>query len=518
MKKFLVLIFGFVVLLSANNFDKYFNYAQNYYWLTIDENIGSSVYLKTLKYIKLAQKENEKLKKNSTQYNINKIKLEKLKRELNGFYKIHEYTMNGFFPLLKFISTSFYFLPNKSRKYSLQKDSDLIAVEEASENLVSRTSKLNQYHIFFNSNNIKWNEIAFEKFNSDGSFYTHLIQEIDDVLNFNNNLIDNFYQNNINSDIINSLLNYIDKNIVFLVRLEKTPLENGDSYFTAYADAYNKNGVVKAKSSITFGYSIDMRWSWPWMIGLHILLFGLVLIVAYFYIKVYGTKKSDTFLIAIIAFLTGRILPWIIVPTIETFMPHGSLYILYTLWWIALVGIAIMIFPIYGMDLVYSKLSEYITLPNRAGKGGVIGFSSGAGIVGYLFVGYIFNFGTIIPFNTLFITFTLFSIATLISSYVVGLVLDPLYKISELNLLYFVVLNTILFITFLHGNFIWIDIISIIVIIASLIILFINKQKITTNIEVEEVKITNEKNTNVDIAKEIENPSFYKFNFYKGKK
>jgi len=508
---FLLLIVG----LYANNFNKYFNMAQNYYWLTVDENIGSRVYIKTLKYINLAKLANEKLKAtNLSQYKINKEKISLLENELQKFYSLNQYTMNGFFPLLKFISTSFYFLPKKSRKYTLQKPSDIIAAEEASEALVKRMSKLNQYHVFFNSSNMTWNEIAFNKFNSNGSFYVHLFQEVDDALGFNKKLIDKFYTNDIDKTIINALLSYINKNTLYIVRLEKMPLEKGDSYFSAYGDVYNKKGLIKDKSAVMFGYAIDMRWSWSWMIAIHILLFVLVIVSAYFYVKIYGLKMTDTLVIAVIGFLTGRILPWIIIPTIETFMPNGELYILYTIWWIALAGVAIMIVPIYGINLVYSKLSQYVKLSNLAGKGGIIGLSVGAGIVGYLSVGYIFNFGLIIPFINFWGTFILFSIAVLVSTYVIGLVLDPMYKISEVNIVYFVILNTTLFIVFLHGNFALINIASLFVTIASLIILFINKHKLKKQVKTVEIE-TSKKNVNIEDA--IENPPFYKFNFYKGK-
>jgi len=502
----------------GNDFGKYLNYAQNYYWLTTSENIGSRVYLKTLKYIKLAKLENEKLKNsNVIQYKINKERISVLEKELNSFYDNNKYTMKGFFPLLKFISTSFYFLPKKSRKYTLQKSADDIAVEEASESLISKISKKSQYNVFFNSPILLWNVIAFDKFNSNGFFNVHLIQENDYILQFNKTLINEFYANNINENIIKKFLNYADKSSIYIVRLEKTHLEKGDSYFTAYGDAYNKNGLAKDKSVMTFGYAIDMRWSWPYMIAIHIILLAIVFIVAYFYIKVYGTKKEDAFIIAVIAFLAGRILPWIVIPTFEKIMPNSSLNILYTIWWIALIGIAVMIFPIYGMNLVYSKLSQYIRLPSLSGKGGLVGLSAGAGIIGYLFVGYIFNFGNSTLESAFIITFSLLSISLLISSYVVGLVLDPFYKINESNLIYFAVSNTALFMAFLHGNFAWLNIASIIVTIISIVILFVNQSKLKKQTKTQEVKINlNESSATMDEI--IKNPPFYEFKFYKNKK
>jgi len=519
MKK-IFLLFSFFIILSANNFDKYFSFAQNYYWLTVDENIGSRVYMKTLKYIKLAKLENEKLKSvDIAQYNLNKQKIISLENELSTFYNIHIYTMRGFFPLLNFISTSFYFLPKKSRKYTLQKPADIIAAEEASDALTGKISEmvsdLSQYHIFFNSSNMSWNEIAFDKFNSHGAFYVHLLQEVEDAFGFNKDLINKFYTNDIDKNILNHLLTYADQDALCLVRLEKTPLEKGDSYFSAYGELYDKKGLEKYKSSAVSGYAIDMRWSWSWMIVIHTLLFVLVMGATYFYVKAYGLKMLDTFVIAFIGFLTGRVLPWIIIPSIETFMPNEELYILYTIWWIALAGVAVMIVPIYGINLVYSKLSQYVKLPNLAGKGGIIGLSVGAGIIGYLSVGYIFNFGLLVSFASFLATFVLFSIAVLTSTYVIGLVLEPMHKISELNLIYFVLLDTLLFIAFLHGDFMWIDIASVFVIIVSLIILFVNKNKLKKEVKQIDVETPKE---NINIKEAIENPPFYKFNFDKGKK
>jgi len=503
MKKLVLILFS-VVMLFSNNFDKYFSYAQNYYWLTVDEGIKSSVYFKTLKYISKAK---EELKKSPNKSNAEK--LQALEDEVNNFYKMKYYTMDGYFPMLRFISTSFFFFPKKSRQHTLQKPASFIAVENASEALTNNMKILVQNHVFFNSQNSLWNEIAFEKFNSHGKYYAHLTEEAKEVLN--DKELAQFYANNITADIANKLLNYVNKSKIYIVRIEKTPLEENDVYVTAYGDTYIKNGKVDGdKSSITFGYSIDERSKWSVLIGIHLILLFLVVIITYLREKELNSKvTASIFVVTLIGFVVGRILPWVLVPGLESFMPSGDLNVLYTFWWVILIGITIILAPIYGMGYIYEKIQNYIKLPSIASKGGIIGFSISAGVLGYLFVPFIFTYGDVLSNIEIFGYFSLFSVAVLLSGYVSGKILDKNDKTDEYFILVFIITSALLFVSLMHTDFIWLVISSIVTIIASLIVLKLRKIEIK-----QEESLLEEVEVKEDLEDSIKQPNYYKFNYY----
>jgi len=497
MKK-IFFIFLLTVGLFGNNFDKYFSMAQNYYWLSIDEGIKSSVWFKTKKYLALAEKE---LKKEPNKQNLKKLKA--LKDEVNTFYLTKYYTMDGYFPMLKLVSTSFFLFPKKSRQHTLAKPADFIAVENTSESLTGRLKTLVQNHVFFNSSNPYWNEIAFEIFNANGKYYAHLTEEPKEILN--NKELKDFYSNNITPDIIKKLLNYVNKSKVYIVRIEKTPLEKNDVYVTAYGEVYTKNGYNKDKSSITFGYSIDERGKWPVLILVHILLLGLALFLTAYFVK--KTQNRSLYLIVLIGFIVGRVLPWVIVPSIESFMPNGDLNVLYTLWWVILVGIAIILAPIYAMDLIYKKIQNYIKLPSIAGKGGIIGLSISAGVLGYLFVPYIFTYGDVLSVWENILYFGLFSVAILISGYVSGKIFDKSDKTEEYYIIVFVITSAILFISLVHTDLIWLAISSILTIIASFLVIRMKKSEFVKEIKQKFESVE-------DIEKGLNQENYYEFEYY----
>ncbi len=497
MKKILFILL-IVVGLFANNFDKYFSMAQNYYWLSIEEGIKSSVWFKTKKYLTLAKKE---LKKEPNRQNSKKLNA--LKNEVNTFYLTKYYTMDGYFPMLKLVSTSFFLFPKKSRQHTLAKQADFIAVENATESLTGRLKTLVQNHVFFNSPNPYLNEIAFEIFNANGKYYSHLMEEPEEILN--DKELKDFYSNNITPEIVKKLLSYVNKSKVYIVRIEKTPLEKNDVYVTAYGEVYTKNGYNKDKSSVTSGYSIDESGKWPVLILIHILLLGLVLFLTTYFVR--KTQNKSLYIIVLIGFIAGRVLPWIIVPSIESFMPNGDLNVLYTLWWVVLVGIAIILAPIYAMDLIYKKIQNYIKFPSIAGKGGIIGFSISAGVLGYLFVPYIFTYGDILSVWENMLYFGLFSFAVLLSGYVSGKIFDKSDKMEEYYIVVFVITSALLFVSLVHTDLIWLTLSSILTIIASLLVIRMKKSEF-----VKEVK---QKFESVeDIEKGLNQENYYEFKYY----
>jgi len=517
MKKILVILLFVFSFVYANDTNKYFTYAQSYYWLSVDEGVGSSVYFKTLKYLEKAQYENEKFKKDEN-YKINKANINALQREVDAFYETSHLTMDGYFPMLKYVSTSFFFFPEKSRQHTLQKPAKLVSVESATASLVNILDKMRiessfntiPRNIFFNTKDSLLNERAFFKFNSDSDFFTHLIQEATLALDGDKKLLKDYYDNNITPKIIKKISEYIGEKEFILVSIEEEDIEKEDSSITAYATSYNVDTLkeVKSKSSSASGYSIDEQGNWFSIILMHFILLSIVLGGT-----LYFKKKNQLFLsaliIPIIGFSVGRIIPWVIIPTVGSIMPDGELYILYTSWWVALLGITIIFIPIYAMDLIYSKISAYIELPTITGKGGLIGLSVSAGVVAYLFIPYLFIYGNLMNILELFYNYILVSLAILISGYMTGKILDKSDKTNESFMFVSIVIAISLFLSLMHNDMILVNIVSVIMILLSIFILLKTKVKVEEKIEEVEISISS-----TDLKTLIKSPTYNEFDYY----
>jgi hypothetical protein len=159
------------------------------------------------------------------------------------------------------------------------------------------------------------------------------------------------------------------------------------------------------------------------------------------------------------------------------------------------------------MDLIYKKIQNYIKLPSIAGKGGIIGLSISAGVLGYLFVPYIFTYGDVLSVWENLLYFGLFSLAVLFSGYVSGKIFDKSDKTEEYYIIVFVITSALLFVSLVHTDLIWLAVSSILTIIASFLVIRMKKSEF-----VKEVK---QKFESVeDIEKGLNQENYYEFEYY----
>jgi hypothetical protein len=517
LKKKLVIFLLLISFLNANDTEKYFHYAQDYYWLSVDEGVGSSVYFKTIKYLKKAKEENEKFNKD-VNYKSNKANINALSKELNSFYETNHLTMEGFFPMLRYVSTSFFFFPEKSRQHTLQKPAILIATEDGVENLAATLEKMRDQssfnsipgNMFFNTSDPLLNESIFCKFNSDGNFFIHLTEEVTDALSDDKKLLKDFYANNITPEIIQKLSAYSGDKEFILVHTESANLEKEDSSVTAYATSYSVDTLknIPSKSSVASSYAIDEKGNWLSIILIHFILLAIVF-AATLYFKKSNQALLSALIIPIIGFAVGRITPWVIIPTIGSIMPGMELYILYTTWWVAILGVAIIFVPVYAMDFIYNKISTYITLPIITGKGALIGLSVSAGVASYLFIPYVFVYGNLMDILELFANYILVALAILVSGYLTGKILDKSDKTNESFMLVSIIAAISIFLSLMHNDMLIVDIVSVIVIFLCVIVLIKTKTKV--EIEIEEDVI---ETSATDLDSLIKSPTYNEFDYY----
>ena len=151
--------------------------SENYYWLSVDEGINTLMYYKGRQYINNVKKQLEQLPDSEQDfYDRNLLSVQYIEQDMDQLLHFSEIFMNGFFSMLKYISTSFFFFPEKSERHTLMKPPELIAANMASESLLGSimTDDFLQVHTFINVSSLNSSlteSMVFDIFNKENKFY-----------------------------------------------------------------------------------------------------------------------------------------------------------------------------------------------------------------------------------------------------------------------------------------------------------------------------------------------------------
>ncbi len=493
--------------------------AENYLWLTMDEGSFTKVDKKALKYIDIS---NAMLK---NMVNADKplydVKIQSLKDQLYSLRAVEGKSLYGYFPLLKYTVSDFFFMRSDPKIHTLVKNPKYLGVHNAIQASTAILRQLHQRHIFINSvpHDSEAEEIAFNIFNGTDKLFSRLDKEVVTALE-NKKDIQNFRDKNITQTVGDKLCDYVGDDSIYLVTIIRNLTENNEYYYTITTSNYGYKGKNNLMSTDAFGYAIDESPDWPVIIFTHLIL--LMFVVSF---TLYRSKKYtwDAAMLPLLLFVVGRVSPWIVIPALLAIKPGGDAHVLYSAWWVVLLGLAIFILPIIIVKLFYKKVLEYIALPNISGQGNIIGLSVAAGAISFLIIPFIYAYGGIATFNEV-LAFVLFSIAVLVSGYILGKILDDNDKMDEKNLLWFVVTSGFLITTFLHGNSTYLNMASLLTIAMSGLILYLYNQKIKQETE-ESSKLVLEDDLvpdveckdleNVDLKEMVLNPPYQKYDYYK---
>lgn len=493
--------------------------AENYYILMLDEGIGtyaqknSETSIKDARYL---------LKRNTLSLEENKkynMQLNAIENELKDYIAVKYYTLEGYFPLLKYTASSFFFSPEESEVHTLIKSPDYIAIQNATKSLVPLL--IGPGEVLFNSspNNSKLEKLTFSIFNSESALNLHTDKDLVSVLN-NEKLIENFHKNNITKEIVEKLYNAFSGNPIYIVTVTKDLSGKYEYFYSLNASYYDKEGYSQKDSVSSSGYSIDERPNWLTLIFIH--LFFLVLTFIFTY---YNQKKANykTYSMTLIFFMFGRILPLIMVPTIMAFKPDGDTHVIYSIWWIFFEDVSVFVLPLIAIKMFYGRVTTYLPLPDIGGKGELVGFSIASGILTFLIVPYIFGFGHTLDTSKI-IAFVLLSIAILLSGFVMGKILDDNDKMDEKNLIVFAITSACLMATFLHGESLPLIMLSILSIVLASGLIFQHNKKIKKDLKKNSNLIINEEIVNnvdcsnledVNLKEIVLDPPYQKYDYYK---
>ena len=300
-----------------------------------------------------------------------------IEKELQDSIAVKYHTLEGYFPLLKYTASSFFFSPEESEVHTLIKSPDYIAIKNATKSLIASLGGPGE--AVFNSvpKNSKLEKLTFSLFNSESALSSHTNKDIVSVLN-NPNLIESFKENNITKEIAAKLFNAYSGNPLYIVTITKEPSDKREHFYALNASFYDKDGYSEAKSVSASGYAVDERSNWFLLVSTHLFLLLLAFIFTY-----WNQKKNDykLYSMTLLFFLFGRILPIIMVPSIMAFKPDADTHVIYSFWWIFVMGVAVFVLPVIAIKMFYGRVQEYLPLPDIAGKGEIVGVSIASGVI-----------------------------------------------------------------------------------------------------------------------------------------
>ena len=502
-----------------NKIENKIELAESYYMLMLDEGIGTYSQKKSETFIKEAR---VLLKTNDLPKSVNKsyiLQLNTIEKELQDSIAVKYHTLDGYFPLLKYTASSFFFSPEESEVHTLIKSPNYIAIKNATTSLVSSLGGPGE--TVFNSvpNNSKLEKLTFSIFNSESALSSHTDKDVISVLD-DESLIHEFRENNISKEIASKLFNAYSGNPLYVITVTKELSDKREHFYSLNANYYDKDGYSQEKSVSSSGYAIDERSNWVGLISVHLFFLFLAFMFAYV-----NQKKADykIYSMTLLFFLFGRILPLIMVPSIMAFKPDGDTHVIYSVWWIFVMGVAVFVLPVIAIKMFYGRVTEYISLPDIGGKGELVGFSIASGVLAFLTVPYIFGFGNTLDTGKI-IAFILLSIALLLSGFVMGKVLDDNDKMDEKNLVVFAVTSALIMASFLHGESNYLIGLSLLSIVLASGLLYFHHKKIkkelaeNSKLVIDEEIISDVECHNleeINLKKIVLDPPYQKYDYYK---
>jgi hypothetical protein len=525
MKKYIlviILIFGSISIYAEETelkaqIENKIQLAESYYILMLDEGIGTYAQKKSEKFIRDAREMVRKSSLPESKKEAFTMQIDTVEKELKDSISIKYHTLEGYFPLLKYTASSFFFSPEESEVHTLIKSPDYIAIKNATSSLVS--SLKGRGEVVFNSVpiNSQLEKLTFSIFKNKSPLIVHTDKNVVAVLN-DKPLIKQFRENNVTESISSKLFNAYSGKPLYIITITKKPSDKQEYFYSLNVNYYDKNGYSEAKSVSSSGYAIDERSNWFRLILIHIVLLVLAMIFTY-----WNQRKKDIKLYSMtfLFFLFGRVLPIIMVPSIMAFKPDADTHLMYSFWWVMVMGVVIFVLPVIAIKMFYERLKEHLPLPDIAGKGAVVGVSIASGVLGFLSIPYIFSFGNTLDLNKI-IAFLLFSATILVSGYVMGKVLDDNDKMDEKNLILLALTSGLIMMAFLHGISIYLIGVSLLSLVMVMVLLYMHRRKIKrelkekTKLESDNIVFEVECNDlNEDNLPEIvKNPPYQKYDYY----
>ena len=487
---FIFYIFSNIAFSSENiqKFENELNTIESYYWIGLEEKGNYELFLKA--FNKIQNLENE-IKDQDLPKGI-KIKLNGLKEDILQQLDMSSDTLYGVFPLTRFFNNNFLTDANAFGTFELFDDYQVISSNRGVESLIKtlEEKERKQLDVVFTSQPLNYaleNE-ALYLFNQNPQFFVHNQKEVNDAF-VKNNLskaeINNFKSGNYKKNHVEALFESFDTNDLLIVTIEKNKSFMRDAFYVIKGSYYKPDFKKPVKIYRNMGFSRDRSNLLNPIIIINSTLFLFSIFIGIFIYRKktnYNPNKNLQFAsILSLSFIVSRIVPFIILPALNTFItaPDPESLAILSFWYVLLVSLVYLYFPfiiIHSLKIKF-KSSNFFQL--IFSNSGIIAIVISMSIVSWILTSFIIYEGSISELHILIIPSILF----VLNFYVIGKALDK----SKFNVFsYFAIfLVLIFFIGITTLNFQYINLIATFL-FANVLLAFIFRQKQIQNTSIKE--------------------------------
>ena len=474
-------IFTNVVFSSEkiNVYEDELNTIESYYWIGLEEKGNYELFLKALNKIETLEK---KINDKNLFINI-QLKLKGLKEDITQQIDMSSDTLFGVFPLARFFNNNFLTDVNAFGTFELFDDFNVVSSNRGVESLLKtlQEKERKQLDVVFISQplNFALENEALYLFNQNPQFFVHNQKEVNNAFvinNLNETEIANFKSGNVNKNHMNALFNSFDTNDLLIVSIEKNKSFLGDAFYVIEGSYYKPNIENPLKIYRNMGFSRDRSNLLSPIILINFALFFISLFVGIFIYRKktnYNPNKVLEFAsILTLSFVVSRIVPFIILPALNTFIsvPDPEALAILSFWYVLLVSIVYLYFPfiiIHSLKLKF-KSSNFFQL--IFSNSGIIAIVISMSIVSWILTSVIIYKGTTSDLYNLIIPSILF----VLNFYIIGKALDK-SKFKIFNN-FAIILVLMFFISTSSLDFQYINLISTFL-FANVLLAFIFRQK-----------------------------------------
>ncbi len=424
MRRFFLTLFILTFVFLYGDIDKDIRHADTYYWLGIGEHGDMAAFAKALDYLEKAEIDLKNVELPEPEKEYIKQQISTLRSDVLYQQDMAHDTFLGVFPLNRIIGNTIFSDAGAFGTFELIDDPDIIVVCNGVEKLVetlNRSLKYSpQYGVVINSNppnQALENEVRYI-FNLDDRFFVHTYQEIASSLTEDE--LKAFEINEIDSDLVTHLCNLMNNPYLVLVTIRQVDVVDGVYFFILEAEIYWDNeGAPKFKMA-EMSFCRDRRDAFIPLWVTNIILFGLTLLVFLFFNKHKrgGKSMARYWVMPVLAFFWGRLLPWVLNPLLVSFRPEPETLIKLSFWWPIIYGLVLICGTMLTWYLVSKRASKIVKILAPEGWTDLALISVGLGLAAFLGE-------TILIYNTSMIL-AVIEITLIITAigYVLGSILD----------------------------------------------------------------------------------------------
>lgn len=457
------------------------NTIESYYWIGLEDKGNSDLFLNALNKIKQLEKEN-------SEENI-QIKLNGLKEDILQQLDMSSDTLYGVFPLTRFFNNNFFTDANAFGTFELFDDHNVIASNRGVESLLKtlQEKERKQLDVIFSSQPLNYaleNE-ALYLFNQSPQFFVHNQKEVNDAFTKNNLNMDEilkFKSGNLNQSHLKSLFNSFDTNDLLIVDIEKNKSFSGDAFYVIKGSYYKAGFDKPIKIYRNMGFSRDRSDLLSPIIFLNSALFLLAVFISVLIYRQktnYNPNKNLEFVSVVsLSFIVSRIIPFIILPVLNTFItvPEPESLAILSFWYVLFVSIIYLYFPLIIIHSLKIKFKSSNFFQLIFSNSGIIAIVISMSIISWILTSFVIYKGSISGLYNLIIPSALF----ILNFYVIGKSLDK----SKFNAFSYsaIILVVMFFMSITSLNFKYISLVSTLLFVNILFAFIFRKKQTQTNL------------------------------------